>query len=282
MASTMTRPRGEVRKLEVSRFDRVSSALWALIIIFAILASLVVLMWLGMREQKAKQTAVATVSKPIQEIGPLGIGEDQEDPGVEDFYEVETSQLADAVEALTNLPTTMRSLLANVDGDSPQMGKGRGLGNRRGGRPPTGNAERWSIEYESDRYRTYLDQLSFFGIEIGFVSKTTERVELVSNLNATPQVRPTTKEAESRAYFVHQNAKLRNWDLRLGVEVGVKVGDKIPVQFYSNSVMGRLEQLENAELARRNLTVPQVKRTLFKVRPNGSDYEYYVADVIPK
>lgn len=289
MSGLMTTSSSRLEQIRVSTFDKVSACLWALILVFAMLAIIVVLMWLQIQTKKAVTIAQGQIIVPLApgEIGedkPLGIGDDAEDPGVEEFYEVDVPQLADAVEAVTDAPSRLRGMLANVDGTEVEMGKGRGLGDidGGGGGGGGGSADRWSIEYESESFPKYLEQLTSFGIEIGFVSKITPQVEVVYNLTSVPQVRQTTKDDERRVYFVHANSKLRGWDLRVAQNAGVKPGGKIMVQFYPTATKQRLAELEAAEATRRQIQIPQIARTVFKVREQGSQYEYYVADIISK
>jgi hypothetical protein len=232
----------------------------------------------------AQPIAVLTPGE-LGDPGPLGVGDDNEDPGIEEFYEIETPELAAAVEAISNLPTDVRSLIANVDGTGQRMGKGRGLGRKGGGGGGTGGkqAERWSIEYEAANMGEYFRQLSFFGIEIGFVSKITDKVEIVSSLTATPQTRVSNRREERRTYFIHTNSKLKNWDTRIAVDAGVKPEAKIMVQFYPPPIAKQLAEMEAAAAAQRQLDPnTQIRRTVFKVRPAGPGFEYYVADIVPK
>jgi hypothetical protein len=285
MSTSSLRTRSIPTNLQTTSYDRVSAALWALIMIFAVLAMIVVLMWLQLAQKRtAREATIVPVPSEIGDLKPLGVGDDAEDPGVEEFFEIDVPQLADAVEAITNAVSTSRSLLAEVDGTAAQMGKGRGLGSRDGGGSGRGgtNADRWSIEYEAESINQYVDQLAFFGIEIGFVSKLLDQVELLIDLDTTPQIRPTTKAEERRAYFIHANSRLRSWDLRLATNAGVKPEGKIMVQFYPPAVTAQLAQLEADEAARRGLETTQIRRTTFKSRAAGAGFEYYVADIVPK
>lgn len=289
MSSPAIARTSKLADIKVSTYDRVSAGLWALILIFGVLALIVVMMWLQLQSKKragADQMLIVPILAPgeIGEDKPLGIGDDAEDPGVEDFPEVEIPQLADAVEAVTDAPSRVRGMLAAVDGTEVEMGKGRGLGSRGGGGGGGGggSAERWSIEYESENYPKYLEQITSFGVEIGFVSKVTDQVEIIYDLTTEPKIRTTTKIGERRVFFIHANSKLRQWDQRVSQSAGVKLPGKIMCQFYPKTVTARLAALEAAEAQRRGMQIAQIKRTLFKVRDAGGNFEYYVADIIPK
>lgn len=286
---------GQITRMRLSAYERTSAWIWSLTMIFGVVSFFSVIMWLQLKDYKAvsaREEILAVAVLPMDELGtgepgdprPLGIGDDAEDPGIEEFYEVDTPQLADAVEAVTDAPSRLRGMLAEVDGNADQMGKGRGLGSIDGGGGGGGRgaADRWSIEYESESFAKYLEQITSFGIEVGFVSKITPQVEIVYNLTSVPQVRLTTKDEERRVYFVHANSKLRGWDLRVAQNAGVKPGGKIMVQFYPTATRQRLAELEAAEASRRQIQTSQIERTVFKVRERGGGFEFYVADVLAK
>jgi len=281
---------GQIRQMQLSLYDRVSAVLWSLTMIFGVLALFSVIMWLQLARHQAEVIAGAATYVPIPlgmgEPGdprPLGVGDDAEDPGIEEFYEVDMPQLADAVEAVTDAPSRFRGMLGEFDGDAEFMGKGRGLGSKTGGGGGGGgSADRWSIEYESENLGKYVEQLGAFGVEIGFVSKVIDRVEVLIDLQTAPQIRAATKADERRIYFIHSNSKLRSWDLRLAQNAGVKPDGKIMVQFYPEATKQRLLQLEAAEAVARNIDPQKIQRTTFRVRPAGNGYEYFVADMVSK
>ena len=291
----------QIRQMRLSPYERVSAVLWSMTMIFSVLAVFSVLMWLQLARHKA-DTASQIEYIPIPQfegIGepgdprPLGVGDDAEDPGIEEFYEIETPQLADAVEAVTDAPSRLRGLLGVVDGTEELMGKGRGLGSRTGGGGGGGSdAERWTIEYEAENIGKYVDQLVAFGIEIGFVSKVTDRVEVLIDLRTSPAIRTTTKADERRIYFIHSNSKLKGWDQQLAANAGVKAEGKIMVQFYPPATTTTMFQLEAAEAIKRGVeldpaTIQQqmrqkIQRTTFRVREAGGSFEYYIADMVLK
>ena len=289
MASTHVGTDLRIRQIQLSLYDRVSAWLWSLTMIFSVLTVFSVMMWLQMARHQAeiaKEIPLVLIPANFGAPGdprPMGVGEDLEDPGVEEFYETEVSQIADAVEAVTDMPSRVRGMLGAVDGNAELMGKGRGLGHKDGqGGGGGGGAERWSVEYETESIAKYVEQLSAFGIEIGFVSKITDQVDVLFNLNTTPQKRTTTRDEERRSYFIHSNSKLRSWDMRLAVNAGIKPDGKIMVQFYPPATMTMLGTLEAKDAQSRGIELTKIRRTVFKVRPTGNSYEYFVAGMIPK
>ncbi len=59
------------------------------------------------------------------------------------------------------------------------------------------------------------------------------------------------------------------------------LNDRILVQLVPNQVSQKLIQLEQANADERGLDLTQIRRTVFKIRANGPDFEFYVAELIP-
>ncbi len=270
----------------VSSYERVSAWLTSVVTILGLLVVLALMIWLMFvfRAQRTEAVAITEFPGEPGEEAPLGEAEDFEEPGVEEFPEVEVPQLADALEAVTDAVSSVQARLERVDGSAPVMGKGSGLGHREGGGDGgTGGRpwDRWSVEYTNKDVMTYAQQLTFFGIEIGVVSKRTQRIDIISNLTAPePISRPSTRRTEKRVYFTHSNPRLRRWDEVLAGKSGVQnMSGRFIVQFYPRKITNQLATIE-AEYARSaGKDLKNVAKTVFKVRSAGNGYEYYVASM---
>lgn len=274
--------------LPLNAFDRVWAGLWSLVIVFSLLSMVVVLIWLQWMPSNEDGVVKWGIPSPqsidffADETTPVVANAPADVFGMEDYPDSETPELAKSVQAVTDLPSKTLGLLATATGTNEYSRWGNtDSGPFRKVNPHPG-AERWSIEYESESLTDYLAQLSAIGVEIGFVSKVTDDVEIVFGLSSAPQVRHTTKGQERRVYFIQANGKLREWDLRTGLQAGVKPAGKIMCQFYPHHLANELIRLEAAAANERGLAIDQIQRTLFKVRPSGDSFEYYVADVVVK
>ncbi len=272
-------------EMRVSVYDRVSGGLWTLIIVFGLLALMVAMTTLQLQREKSMdsewQSNVRLIPSYIGQSNLVGEGVNVADAGVEEFADVDNSQLADAVQAVTDVPTNVRGSLANIDGTEEKNGPGTiPFGPRKLDPRSIDAAQRWSIEYEPQNIENYFEQLSSLGIEIGFVSKGVDQVEILVDLNTTPKIRNTTKEQERRYFFIHGNSKLRNWELRVARDAGVNPSGKIMVQFCPEVILTQLAKLEADEAQRRGIELKQIQRTLFKVRTTGNVYEFELANMI--
>ena len=270
---------------KVSSYEQTSAWLTALVTIIGLLVLLGFLIWLLSIFNLNRTEAVAITEFPGKpgEEAPEGEAEDFEEPGVEEFPEVEVPQLADALEAVTDAVSTIQGRLERVDGSAALMGKGSGLGHRDGGgEGGTGGApwDRWVVEYTSSDIRTYAKQLTYFQVEVGVVSRRTPRIDVVSNLATAPISRTTTRREEKRVYFSHANAKLRRWDEKLAKRARINdFSGRFIVQLYPRKVTNVLARLESEFASANGKNLKNVTTTTFKVREAGGGYEYYVASM---
>jgi hypothetical protein len=273
---------------EVSSFDQTSAMLTAWVIVLGTLVGALLMIWLS---TVVKDRMIVTTSIPLEEIPigdgppPLGIGDDWHPPGVEDFPEVDIPQLATAIEAMTALPSLVASRLEKFDGTDALMGKGTGLGDRRGVRGGTGRggvspAARWQVRYSASTITEYIGQLEYFGVELGAVSETTNNVKVISDLSAPqPATRNTTRGDEKRVYFAFGETFMRRWDTELVRRAGIVPDDRLIVQFYPVPVQQQLGALERAAYEADGRTEADVERTHFGVRESGDGYEFFVSRI---
>ena len=137
MSSESTKPRAHPKltvETAVSTYDLLNAMLMASIFVVGFVVSALFLIWLTTAFDFSKRRApveLIEVSEPGDEK-PEGVADDVLEPGVEEFPETEVPQLANALEAVTDAVSSVRSSLEKRSGDAAQMGKGRGFGSRRG------------------------------------------------------------------------------------------------------------------------------------------------------
>ncbi len=271
----------------VSTYEKLSSFLIASIIIMGMMTLIGFMIWMTMFEWGSH-----TIVTPMQEqFGnddrPEGVADDWQEPGVEEFPEVEQPQLADALEALTDAVSSVAAQLEKVDGNALQMGTGPGLGDIRERGKGRGNsrlvpeAQRWRIEYSASSMGEYRTQLDFFKIELGALSKTTGRIDLIRDLTRpTPTRDFTSRVNEKRLYFSHTQQNLRRWDQRIAQDAGVTdILERIIVQFYGEPTRQNLRDIEDAYIKQEGRELLEVQRTFYRIRPRGNGYEFYVHKV---
>ena len=70
------------------------------------------------------------------------------------------------------------------------------------------------------------------------------------------------------------------WDKQLCQEAGANLTDTLTVQFYPEETRVKLRRAEVNYLDGRGKEVKDIKRTFFKVVPDGSDYKFEVTDML--
>ncbi|MCA9105308.1 MAG: hypothetical protein KDA83_07785 [Planctomycetales bacterium] len=264
----------------ISFYDQVSGLISAGVFFLAFIVAVLFLLWLSVMASRARiNTAVEVVGPELgEDEKPEGEADDIEEPGSE-FPEVETPQLADALEALSSAVSNIAASDREVDGSAEAMGAGRGLGSRGGGGLGNGGPgpwERWEIRYTTASRDAYAQQLDGLGIELGAIQREGPAIVYITNLSRGMATRSGTKSQEKRVFFNYNRGVLRDWDIQFAEAAGVNLRDKLLVQFYPPTIQQTLLELERRKLGGR--TVEEVYRTVFGVRPAGGSFEFYVID----
>jgi hypothetical protein len=272
---------------KVSTYDLVNAFLVSMLIVVGTMVAIMFLIWLTMIWNRREPPLRFIVDPSFGNEKPEGFADDIYEPGVEEFPEVETPQLADALEAITQAVSTVRANLEARDGDAAEMGKGRGFGSRDGG-PGTGNFrgvpehKRWKIEYQAANITEYAKQLSFFNIDIGVISNSNNEVVRLQQPGPSGNLLNSNRETENNnksLYFIHEKLRLRRWDESLVRQKGVDLTSKFTVQFYPEATRVVLRQVEGQYLHDQQRQLVDVRRTRFKVVPDGSSYAFEIVEV---
>jgi hypothetical protein len=268
---------------QVSQYERVSGGLASGVIIMGLLAAVMFFIWYSLLKTNRTIPDV-TPAFAGETSNPEGIAEDVEEPGVEEFPEVQEPQLAEALESVDVISTVRAN--DSVAGDAAQMGTGKGLGDRRSQGFGTGGTvsnkfwERWQIIYSVNTMSEYARQLDFFKIELGGAERAGDNIVYLTNVSGAANIRAGAKRLERRVYFSHTIPQLRNWDLNLLRNANVaNAGDRIPLQFYPAEIINLLGSLEAQQLARDNREVANVKSTIFNVVGSPGNYRFELGKV---
>ena len=277
MSSIIKRPSDKVQS-KTSAYDRLSAWLTALITLVGFLVAVLFLIWLTSVFKFERNVAPPFVPATIGDDGndkPEGFEDDALDPGVEDFAEVETPQLAEALEAVSNAVSTIRANSEHVSGEAAVSGKGSGYGSREGGPSGSGDGvpehKRWKINYEVDNKATYKSQLDFFAIRIGVVNPVSPTIYQIGNLSGGAEVIETNRDEQAQAlYFAHSKIRLKKWDQEISRKAGLDTNGALMVQFYSENARLAIAKAEDDHLKSVGRELRDVRRTNIKVEADGS------------
>lgn len=268
---------------KVSQYERVSGGLASGVIIMGLLAGVMFFIWYSMLKQ-VRSIPDSFVAFAGETMNPEGVAEDVEEPGVEEFPEVQEPQLAEALESVDVISTVRAN--DSVAGDATQMGTGKGLGDRRskgiggGGTAVNKPWERWQILYSVNTMGEYAQQLDFFKIELAGAERVGDNIVYLTNVSSTPNVKAGAKRLERRMYFSHTIPQLRNWDINLlrGANVA-NAGERIPIQFYPSDIINRLGQMEDEQIKRDNKRIEDIKSTVFNVVGTPGNYRFELSKI---
>lgn len=270
-----------------SSYDQINAFLISGLVLFGFLFSVLFLIWLTTIVDFSRRTEgpiVTAVDEPGNEK-PKGEADDMDDPGVEEFPEVETPQLANALEAVTNAVSSVQGALEKRSGTASQMGRGAGFGSRDGGPGRGGNGipeyKRWIINFSSADVATYANQLSYFNIDIGVVANIKQDITRLADPGGAKRVIRSNREAEKKnLYFIHKKQRFRIWDSGIAKQAGISTDEAITVQFYPEATRQKLRVSEANALRAAGKTLVEVKNTYFKVVADGNDYKFEVERMV--
>lgn len=271
----------------VSSYDRLSAILVACITIIGFMTTILFLIWLTTDVDYSGPTQLAEITE-IGDPGdekPEGFEDDAFEPGVEEFPEVETPQLAQAIEAVTDAVSSVRANSEKVSGDAAQMGKGKGFGAREGG-PGGGGGEglpehkRWKINYEAADIETYKRQLSFFNIDIGVVRRDNDDVFRISDPAGKAEVIKSNRAQEKSLYFAHIKKRMLRWDEAIAATAGVDSNNANLIQFYPDKARARIRAQEAQLLTKDQRKLADIRQTIIKLATLDNGFDFVVEDIV--
>lgn len=271
--------------LKISAYDQASGLLIAML---SIVGTIVLVLILAYLSQNIRFNLIGQLPPVLLETegtgDPIkGVGDELEDPGVEEMADVMEPQLASSLENISSV-VSVATVVDAFDGTSTVTGTGDSLGSSRAagtggsGGGVTPRWERWQVRFSSNSVDVYAKQLDFFGIELAAIGGGSKDVEYAAKLSQRPiQRRTGPSKDENRLFMTWTKGALKQFDLQLLQIAGVPMQGKECIQLYPAQTENQMATLENQKLAGKSLKT--VKRTVFAVRSAGSGYEMYVSDM---
>jgi hypothetical protein len=279
-----------VGSLRVSRYDQVAGILLSSLLVFGSITLLMFLVWLSSRLVWEAKAVPVTVLEDVGGGGSgtaLGSEQQFEEPSPAEVRQTAAEQVS-VEQTLNSISAVVATKAPDFDAiyGSPSVGKGEGTGTGDGkgkgpGGPGTSDGipayERWEIRMSAASLDEYAKQLDFFKVELGVAGGGSPNVDYISNFSAAkPTVRVGDPKSEHRLRFLQRSGELRAADRQLAAKAGVKTDGRIVFQFYSEAMYRNLLALEAARKGNRR--IKDVRRTIFGVRSNRGQYEFYVID----
>lgn len=263
---------------KVSSYDRLNGWLLAIMAVLGFLVFSMFLIWVTSGKTGYKPPSLTDLDRATVE--EEGEEEDPEDPGIEDFPDVETPQLANALAAIPNAISNVLGRTAETSGSAAAEGRGRGRGTR--GNRGVPEYKRWIIQYEADSIATYARQLSFFNIDIGvFYTSVPKIVRLRDPGNAMLVIPSSRAEEKQTLRFMHREARMKRWDDELARRANISLEPGgMTCQFYPEETRRVLREIEAAALQEASRKLIDVRNTYFKLEPAAEGYTFRVVQVL--
>jgi hypothetical protein len=276
--------------LRLSRYDQVAGLLLATLLVFGVITLLMFMIWLSSRLFWVTPAVPVTVLEDVGGGGSgqvLGSEQQFEEPSAAEVQQPVTEQVS-VEQTLSSVASVVAAKAPDFDAiyGSPSVGKGQGTGTGDGrGRGPGGPGtsdgipayDRWEFRISAANIDEYAKMLDFFKVELGVVGGGNPNVEYISKLSsAKPAVRIGNPRDEHRLRFLHRSGELRAGDRQLAAKAGVKTDGRIVFQFYNEATYRSLLALEAARKGNRR--IKDVRRTVFGVKANRGQYEFFVID----
>ena len=279
----MPRPISKYR-LRVNSYDRVSSWLVSLLIIssFAVAGLLIVYF--------TRQFIVASKAIPVTPVeappppgdAAMGLKHDPEPPGIEEAPDLVQPQLEDTLSAVANAVASRTAILSDemIDSDSSSSAYGHGLGDiRQAGldaEEASGSEPSREIRFEPENLLQYAKFLDYFQIELAVLGRD-NKIHYAYNLaKQEPDVRVGEPADEKRLYMNSALGRFAPLDRRLVKNAGLTDRGQIVLQFYPAETQAILYELERTHAAGRR--PEDIRRTVFRVTPQGNQFEFSVEE----
>jgi hypothetical protein len=272
--------------MEVSSYERVSSMLVALLMIFGFIVLLMLLIWFSSQFSFKRPVVDVTM---VEDLGGGGKGNsapnseqtlDEVMPDeVQEIQEVNVektlSEVATAVSAQTMTLDMLPGKTGFGNGQGNGMGDGRGPGP--GGPGTAKELPAWEVRFSATTLDMYAQQLDFFGIELGVAGGGKTTVDYALHLSrARPTVRTADGGKEGRRYLLWRKGPLASADKELLKKANIDTQGRIVMQFVPEPTEKMMATLEAQHAKGRKLH--EIRRTVFGIRGTPGKYEFYVLE----
>lgn len=277
--------------MKVTRYDRVSSFLIAVVASLVVGVLVVVSVWYSRRVPPPSELVpleILEVSGGFEDGDPEETwnlqSPEPEDPSAslvdEPTEQVAVQEVLENVVELSERATEhLEQVIAEATANAGKLGSATGTGGRPLGLGPgTGGMpreQRWYVRFGDDNsLDEYAKQLDYFGIELG-VLLPEGRLIYVSNLSGTPKTRTVQSgKDEQRLYMTWQNGERREADLKLLARAGVSADRRSMIfHFYPPKTEQLLATLE---FNYQKKPAHEIRRTYFLARKQGAGYAFEV------
>lgn len=265
-------------QLKVSRYERVSSMLLALVILLGLVVFVLLVIWLTNRFSFSQAAVPLELVELGSGDGPVGGGMELAEP-IDEEIELEQPALQERLAVIAEAVA-----LKTAELDDPAwrsqggVGAGGGPGSGTGGTGSgSGVRRQWEVRFiKGNTLDSYARQLDFFGIELGVLMPDNKLICALNLSKRKPDTRTVGADQEKRYYLTWRSGELQQADRDLLARAGIQSAGRIILKFLPPELEAKLAGMEKTRAGRH---AERVRRTRFEVRPNGAGgYLFFIVD----
>jgi len=285
-----TRPQNRAaqrKSLRKTKFDSVSSMLFAVLVLVGVCAFMLFIIWWDSRVYIPVKTLAMIIENPAgRGENAEGFERDFEPPGAEEVEALAEPTMADTIAAVTDAVSSVAASLDTTNTNSASSTTGTGKGDSRPPGPEgegediVPRSERWQLNFTAKSASNYAQQLDFYKIELAALGGTIQGVDYASQLSGTPKIRHGDSATEKRLYFMWTTeSPLKRFDQQLLQKAGVPLSGRQMLKFLEPGLENLLANIE-LEFSTKagHPSVTEIAKTIFESRPGGGGYEFVVVD----
>jgi hypothetical protein len=287
------------RRLQVSAYDRASSLLLALLLVFAAVAAALIFLWMSHAGLFGTAGDEDPASAPLPLVNPNGegggngraaggsqldspsaneplAGKDRETTGISDSTVLNGAVAVTVVELDEQEIAAIKRKGNYGKGDGTGGPDGPGDGHdRRIGQP--GWPRNWEILFDKNTLDGYAKQLDFFEIELGVLVPNENKIIYVYHLQKRKPDTRVLADAlkEDRYYFRWRTGEMQRADEELVKRAGVSSEDRVIIKFLPRETERQLADLEQRY---QGLASKTIRSTRFGVTRDGSGFKFVVLE----
>jgi len=260
--------------LRVNSYDRVTSMIFALLVLVAAAVIVLFVIWLSSQIFLRQEAVPVEFERIGSGEGPLLEDQPLAPPDVE-TTDPTVPEIADRLSAVADAVSDQAVLVEDVrPGTSSQVGIGGSGGEGVGSGDAAGKPQRWELAFPpGSTLRQYARQLDYFGIELG-VLLPNNRVRYAGGFSSgSPRASEGVADEEKRYYLFWRRGPLQQADRELLSQAGIDSGKRPVLKFLPPELEQRMAQIERQHAGAR---AEQIRRTRFGIVPRDGGWDIIV------
>ena len=266
---------GVTFETQVSLYDRVFGGLIALLVLGLLMFVTLLSVWWSYTPAVG---ARRTVGPPPYPDRLVPVNEKEERLSIAEFDVSESHAFTQVIEMTgASIAELSQSKLPSLVGTGDRISgddTGLRIRKRQSISAVTVATPQWSVIQEAGNLEDYQSKLDFFGIQIGAVHKSNDKIWRIAELATEKIVTESSRSAESKnRYFVNQQTRLLHWDRQTIAQAGMNLQNVIAVHFYPKELIVKMQQLIDVRYKDR---ADDLAKVTFRIFGTPGNYQFKI------